>query len=110
MASYKQAQAVVESGHPEGWGRVLELPTQTDKRGLGFAPRLKVPVPASMSKGVSPPVKFVKGGVQIEDVDAIDGEADNGYDVDKWIYPTVPGRELSNWSVEDVAVVTRFEE
>jgi hypothetical protein len=110
MASYKQAQAIVKSGHPEGWGRVLELPTQTDKRGLGFAPGMKVPVSTPMSKGVSPPVKFVKGGIQIEDVDAIDGEADGDYDVDKWIYPTVPGRELSNWFVEDVAVVTRFEE
>ena len=36
MASCRQAQEVVESGHPEGWGRVLDLPTQKDKKGLGF--------------------------------------------------------------------------
>ena len=71
---------------------------------------MKVPVSTPMSKGLSPPVKFVRGGIQIEDVDAIDEEADDDYDVDKWIYPTVLGRELSNWFVEDVAVVTRVEE
>lgn len=36
MSSFKQAQAILESGHLEGWGRVLELPTQKDKCGLGF--------------------------------------------------------------------------
>ena len=36
MSSFKQAKDVVESRHPDVWVRVLELPTQRDKCGLGF--------------------------------------------------------------------------
>ena len=37
MSSLKDTRAVVESGHPEGWGRVLDLPLKFDKLGLDFS-------------------------------------------------------------------------
>lgn len=37
MSSLKDVRAVVENGHPEGWGRVLDLPLKFDKLGLGFS-------------------------------------------------------------------------
>lgn len=37
MSSLKDARAGVESGHPEGWGRVLDLSLKFEKLGLGFS-------------------------------------------------------------------------
>lgn len=37
MSSLKDAKVVVEPGHPEGWGRVLDLPPKFDKLGLGYS-------------------------------------------------------------------------
>ncbi|XP_050918819.1 uncharacterized protein LOC127136279 [Lathyrus oleraceus] len=38
MLSIKDARAVVEAGHPEGWDHVLDIPPKFDKFGLGFSP------------------------------------------------------------------------
>ena len=38
MVSFKEAKAIVESGHPAGWGRVLDLPAKFDKMRLGYNP------------------------------------------------------------------------
>lgn len=35
MASLKDAQTVIKSGHPEGWGRILEIPVNKDRVSLG---------------------------------------------------------------------------
>lgn len=37
MSSLKDAKAVVENGHPKGWGRVLDLPLKFDELGLDFS-------------------------------------------------------------------------
>lgn len=37
MSSFKDAIAVVENAHPEGWGHVLDLPFKYDKLGIGFS-------------------------------------------------------------------------
>lgn len=36
MSFLKDAKTVVEAGHPEGWGKVLELPVNKDRSGLGY--------------------------------------------------------------------------
>lgn len=36
MASLKDALTVIKSGHPVGWGRMLELPNNNDRTGLGY--------------------------------------------------------------------------
>lgn len=36
MASWKDMKVVIQTGHPKGWGRVLELPVNKDRYVLGF--------------------------------------------------------------------------
>lgn len=36
MVSWKDARIVIEVGHLEGWGRVLELPVNKDHSSLGY--------------------------------------------------------------------------
>lgn len=36
MASLRDAQTIIKSGHPLGWGRMLELPINKDNYGLGY--------------------------------------------------------------------------
>lgn len=38
MASWKNVKTVIETGHPEGWGRVLELPVIKDRSEMGTIP------------------------------------------------------------------------
>lgn len=36
ISYWKEAKTMVEVGHPEGWGRVLEVPAKKDQYGLGY--------------------------------------------------------------------------
>lgn len=36
MSSLKDVKTVIEAGHPEGWGRVLEFPVNKDNSGMGY--------------------------------------------------------------------------
>lgn len=36
MASFKDALTIIRSGHPIGWGRMLELSNNKDRSGLGY--------------------------------------------------------------------------
>lgn len=101
MSSFKQAQAVVEFGHPEGWCRVLELPTQKDKCGLGFKFdqewRNQKNNSTPETQQATGPIKFISvGKSKEEDACAVEDEMDNDYDLETWIHPTFPGQELSN--------------
>lgn len=107
--------AVMESEHPEGWGRVLELPTQKDKCGLGFKfdqewrNQKKNSTPETQQ--VVGPIKFISAGKSTEeDACVVEDEVDNDYDLENWIHPTVPGQKLSNWTSEELVTVTRVEE
>lgn len=77
MSSLKDVKAVVEGGHPEGWGRVLDLPPKFDKFGLGFRPAMKSTTPKLSSSFTL--VKFASGGGQ---VNAATDEVDNDYEMD----------------------------
>ncbi|XP_050877660.1 uncharacterized protein LOC127081452 [Lathyrus oleraceus] len=115
MSSFKQAQAVMESEHPEGWGRVLELPTRKDKCGLGFKFDQEW---RNQKKNSTPetqqavgPIKFISAGKSTEeDACVVEDEVDSDYDLENWIHPTVPRQELSNWTSEELITVTRVEE
>lgn len=86
MSSWKDAKAVVEAGHPVGWGRVLDLPPKFDKLGLGYAPYKTNPDSSAQST-----VKFTSAGFIHEGrVNAIEDEGAD-FDYSKWIQPTVPG-------------------
>lgn len=36
MAFLKDAVIIIKEGHPQGWGRMLELPANKDRTGLGY--------------------------------------------------------------------------
>ncbi|XP_050877554.1 uncharacterized protein LOC127081325 [Lathyrus oleraceus] len=55
MASLKDALAIIKDGHPQGWGRLLELPANKDRTGLGYnSHNLKKPVPIATWGSVLP--------------------------------------------------------
>lgn len=92
MESFKEAKAVVESGHPEGWGRVLDLPAKFDKFGLGYHPdqqgrgKLAPRGPGSFgSSGCGSPslIKFLSTNIINEDqAHAVDDEVDMDNNID----------------------------
>lgn len=113
MLSFKQAQVVVESGHPEDWGRVLELPTQKDNCGLGFKFdqewRNQKNNSTPETQQATGPIKFISARKsKEEDACVVEDEVDSDYDIETWIHPTVPGQELSNWTSEELVTVTRI--
>lgn len=46
MVSWRDTRTIIESGYPEGWGRLLEFPVNKDCAGLGYhSQNLKKQVP-----------------------------------------------------------------
>lgn len=55
MASLKDALIVIRSGHPEGWGKMLEMPNNKDLSGLRCNSQdLKKPIPIAVKGQVLP--------------------------------------------------------
>lgn len=82
MSLLKDAKVVVEAGHHEGWGHVLDLPPKFDKFGIGFRPTMKSTTPKLSSSFTH--VKFASGGI-VKDgqVNAATDEVDNDYEMDQ---------------------------
>ncbi|XP_058755175.1 uncharacterized protein LOC131628350 [Vicia villosa] len=102
MSSLKEAKVVVESGHPEGWGRVLDLPIKQDKCGIGYQLGQSSSNGAPKKPGTFVPIKFSSAGIVKDHVCAADDDMDSDYDIEEWIKPCVPGQKLLNWSSEDI--------
>ncbi|XP_058726057.1 uncharacterized protein LOC131597370 [Vicia villosa] len=102
MSSLKEARAVVESGHPEGWGRVLDLPIKQDKCGIGYQVGQSSSNEAPKKPGTFIPIKFSSAGIVKDHICAADDDMDSDYDIEGWIKPCVPGQKLLNWSSEDI--------
>lgn len=98
MTSLKDAKAVIEAGHPEGWGRVLDLPPKFDKMGLGYD--VHQPNEGIKNKGT---IQFRSAGY--EEINMVD-DSDEDDDFDKWIKPTIPEQSSPNWTTEDISLVT----
>lgn len=92
MASFKEARVVVESGHPEGCGRVLDFLAKFDKFGLGYHPdqrgrgKLSPRGEGSFgSSGCGSPslIKFLSSSIINEDqAHAVDDEVDRDNNID----------------------------
>ncbi|XP_058732626.1 uncharacterized protein LOC131604182 [Vicia villosa] len=91
VSSLKEAKAVVESGHPEGWGRVLDLPVKQDKCGIGYQLGQSSSNEASKKPGTFVPIKFSSAGIVKDHICAADDDMDSDYDIEEWIKPCVPG-------------------
>lgn len=93
MSSLKDARAVVENGHPKGWGRVLDLPLKFIKLGLGFSKSQQDVAPeAHKAPKVLTPVRFTGAGfINNDQANAADDDDDSDYDINNWIRLSVPG-------------------
>lgn len=105
MSSLKDIRALVESGHPEGWGRVLDLPLKLNKLGLKF--NISQQGIAPQAPKILTPMRFTSVGFINNDQANVvgDDDDDNDYDIDNWIQPSIPGEELRNWTAKDVTQV-----
>ncbi|XP_058762353.1 uncharacterized protein LOC131635725 [Vicia villosa] len=102
MSSLKEAKAVVEFGHPERWGRVLDLPIKQDKCGIGYQVGQSSSNEAPKKPGTFVPIKFSSAGIGKDHICAADDDMDSDYDIEGWIKPCAPGHKLLNWSSEDI--------
>ncbi|XP_058754437.1 uncharacterized protein LOC131627615 [Vicia villosa] len=102
MSSLKEAKAVVESGHPEGWGRVLDLPIKQDKCGIGYQLGQSSSNEAPKKPETFVPIKFSSAGIVKYHICAADDDMDSDYDIEEWIKSCVPRQKLLNWSSEDI--------
>ncbi|KAI5418907.1 hypothetical protein KIW84_043217 [Lathyrus oleraceus] len=98
LSSLKDARAVVENGHPEGWGRVLDLPPTFDKLDLSFShSKQGLSHEPPQVPNILTPVKFASTGfINIGQANVVGDDVDSDYDIDNWIRPSVPGEGLRN--------------
>lgn len=91
MSSLKDVKVVVEAGHPEGWGRVLDLPPKFDKMGLGYSVH-------QSGKDVKDKrtVQFTSAGYIHADQVNVVGDDNEDSDFSKWIKPSAPEQEIQN--------------
>ncbi|KAI5430834.1 hypothetical protein KIW84_035096 [Lathyrus oleraceus] len=110
ISSFKQAQALVDSGVAPGWGRLLELPMKEDKFGIGYQPTLTSTASAPQTR--QGPITFSSAGIiQYGRISAIKEEdGDSDCDIDNWVRLRVPGEVINNWSSEEIIQVTLLEE
>lgn len=106
MVSFKEAKAIVESGHPTGWGRVLDLPAKFDKLGLGYDPT-QDQKGASSSKSF---INFTRGGVINEGSVLVVGDEKEDNNMDQWIRSSASVPKLNNWTVEEIVPITCSQE
>lgn len=106
MVSFKEAKAIVESGHPAGWGRVLDLPAKFDKMGLGYNPA-QDQNRASSSKSF---INFTRGGIINEGNVLAVGDEQEDSNMNQWIRSSASVPKISNWTVEEIVPVTSRQE
>lgn len=84
MSSVKDARVVVENGHPEGWGRVLDIPPKFDKLGLSFSHSMQGLAPeAPKVPSVLTPIKFTSVGfISNGQANAFGDDDGSDYDID----------------------------
>ena len=93
MTSLKDARDVVEDGGCTIWGQIPDIPYKSDKFGMGFTAEAQRVFLCSCAR--RPSFHVSNNGVKaIED-------ADNDYDLDRWIFPTI-SNGLSNWKTVDL--------
>ena len=101
MSSLRDVRAVVENGNPEGWGRVLDVTPKFKKFGLGYVSGQQNA--AFRASGLSTLVKFSRPSATQEGcINAIGDDKVDGYNIEDWIRPSIPGHTLNNWTYVNV--------
>ena len=80
-----------------------------NKFGLGFNPGKQSTTPRASS--LSTPMMFSRPcATQEGHANAVGDDRADGYNVEDWIRPSVPGQTLNNWTSVDVIQVSSAEE
>lgn len=109
MSSLKDAQTIIEAGHPEGWGCVLELPVNKEKPGLGYqsihVAQQKIPI--SAEKQVLPLLDtFISARHLFEGKIVMVNDEFNIPEAECFVYKKAPVQVLSNWTFLDLSEAT----
>lgn len=112
MISLEDVKIVIKNGHPEGWGRVLNLPTNKDCAGLGYnSQNLKKQVPKVVEGCVLPLSDFFESARHLVDghICALEEEGFGITMEEGLVYKKIEGHELTNWTATEISEVTLLE-
>lgn len=106
---------MIEVGHPEGWGRFLELHVNKDHSGLGYHSQqsnLKKPMTKATEGQVLPLQDIFTSVEQLVDgqVSVVEEEEENIVGIVGLVYQKIEGQNLTNWTFMIVPEVTMMEE
>ncbi|XP_050877043.1 uncharacterized protein LOC127080791 [Lathyrus oleraceus] len=106
MESLKDALTIIKDGHPQGWGRLLELPTNKDHTGLGYnSKNLKKLAPiATRGSVLSLSENFSSAGY-LDDNRICSVEEDEEEDVEL-IFINTDGKGATKWTEIEIPKVT----
>lgn len=114
MVSWKDGRIVIEAGHPEGWGRVLDLPVNKHLSSLGYHSQpstVKKTIPNVVEGQVLPLLDiFISVGHLVDKQISAVEEEEGGFSNNVGpVYQKMEGRELTKWTSTTIPEVTMIE-
>lgn len=102
---------MVESRHPEGWGRVLELSVNKDHSGLGYYSQqttVTKTMPNIVEGQVLPLPDIFTSVRHLMDgkISVVEEKEDDVVDEVGLVYQKLEGQELANWTSIEIPEVT----
>lgn len=110
MASLRDIQTIVKSGHTVGWRRMLELPLNKDRYGFGFSSHdLKKPTSMAIEGQVLPLSDCFSSIRHLVNGHICALEEDDEVEEEGLIYQRTEGRRATSWIVLELPEVTMLE-
>ena len=110
MASLKDALTIIKDGHPQGWGRLLELPANKDRTGLGYnSQNLKKPAPIATRGSVLPLSENFLSAGYLDDNRICVVEEKEEEEEDGLIFTKTDGNGATKWTEFEIPKVTLIE-
>ncbi|XP_050889273.1 uncharacterized protein LOC127094488 [Lathyrus oleraceus] len=110
MASLKDALAIIKDGHPQGWGRLLELPSNKDRIGLGYnSQNLRKPAPIATGGSVLPLSENFSSAGYLDDNRICVVEEEEEEENDGLIFTKTDGNGATKWTEFEIPKVTLIE-
>lgn len=99
MVSWKDARTIIEAGHPEGWGRLLDFPVNKDRSGLGYhsQPLIVKKTMQNVMEGEMLPLSDIFTSARYlmdEKISVVENKEDNVIDKEGLVYQKL--QELEN--------------
>ncbi|XP_050890983.1 uncharacterized protein LOC127096461 [Lathyrus oleraceus] len=109
MASLKDALKIIKDGHPQGWGRLLELPANKDRTGFGYnSQNLKKPAPIATKGSMLLLSENFSSAGSLDDNRICAMEEEEEEDVGL-IFTKTDGKGATKWTEIEIPKVTLIE-